>query len=79
LSGTKREIIAAYRAARSRARRSTTPRLRHDESRAHAVLASTFDDVEFARLTAVRDELQARGAGVLPLGDLSAVMVEARR
>jgi hypothetical protein len=62
----KREMIVAYRTARERAQRSTTARLRDDERRARGDLTTTSgcDDVALARLTAVRDELQARGVNV---------------
>lgn len=75
MPGMKREMVAAYRSARAQARRSTTARLHDDEARAREVvaLAATdgLDEVEFARLTALRDELQARGESVPHLADLS--------
>lgn len=74
----KREMIVAYRTARARARRSTTARLRQEERGARAALTTTVgsDDVALARLTAVRDELQARGVGV---PSLTPALVEAWR
>jgi hypothetical protein len=78
----KREMIVAYRTARERAQRSTTARLRDDERRARDDLTTTItttsgcDDVALARLTAVRDELQARGVDV---PSLTPDLVGARR
>lgn len=76
LPAMKREMVAAYRSARARARRSTTPRLHHDEARAREAVAASaaedgLDEVEFARLTALRDELQARGEAIPHLAALS--------
>jgi hypothetical protein len=81
----KREMIAAYRSARARARRSTTPRLHDDEARAReavalgAVTEDGLDEVEFARLTALRDELQARGEAIPHLAALSMALSGDRR
>lgn len=80
----KREMIAAYRSARARARRSTTPRLHDDEARAREAVGVTaaeggLDAIEFARLTALRDELQARGEAIPHLAALSEALSGDRR
>ena len=63
-----RERVAAYRDARSRARRATTARLRHEEASCReGAIAEGLDHVSLARLTALRDELQSRGVYVPPL------------
>lgn len=74
----KRELIVAYRTARARAQRSTTARLRRDEAWGRMALRRHpgLDELTLARVTAVRDELQARGVGVPPL---VASLAEARR
>jgi hypothetical protein len=62
------EVVSAYRAARSSARRRWTVQLSWQESRARGrAHAHSLDDCELARLAAVRAELRARGRDVPPL------------
>ena len=58
------EVMAAYRQARSRARRRTTTGLRRQEARARRrATTKGMGEADQARLAAVRDELSGRGIG----------------
>jgi hypothetical protein len=61
------DIVAAYRGARARARRTATVRLRRQERQAWAAVLRQLDESRLASLAAVRDELQARGEKLPPI------------
>lgn len=61
------DVAAAYRSARRAARRRPTWRLRYQARRwRKAAAGNTLDDLDQARLAALRNELRARAQSALP-------------